>query len=110
MTPRMPPPSSPSSFRGPSLSFLFVTDRCFPSSVEPDHSFVGLMIGARRPPNCLIRTAKSDVPPGPSPVGFSSQHSTAHMFFGSSASTRAVLIIQRLVREKTDFPFGGDLR
>src|SRR5688572_10564527 len=100
MTPRMPPPSSASSLRGPSLSFLCVTDTLFLLSlvwslVEPDHSFVGLIIGARRPPNFLIRTAKSDVPPGPSPVGFSSQHSTAYMFFGSLASTRAVLIIQR---------------
>lgn len=58
---------------------------------------VGLMI-AIWPPRLRTRDSKSEVPPGPSPVGFSSQTRSAWIFAGSIASTRAVLIIQRFVR------------
>ena len=39
------------------------------------HSFVGLMIFVR-PPSRFTRVAQSDVPPGPSPDGFSSHTSS----------------------------------
>src|SRR6266481_6245719 len=60
-------------------------------------SLVGLMISTR-PPRLQTFCSKSEVPPGPSPVGFSSQTRSARIFPLSAASTRAVLMIQRLVR------------
>src|SRR5262249_1287898 len=102
--------SSASSFRGPVLCSLPCIDiflLLLSKTDAADYSFVGLIM-ASRPPNRFMRAAKSDVPPTPSPVGFSSHTSTAYKFFGSLASTRAVFIIHRLLREKTEVPFGGD--
>ena len=60
-------------------------------------SLVGLIISTR-PPRSRTFCSKSEVPPGPSPVGFSSQTRSARIFPLWAASTRAVLMIQRLVR------------
>src|SRR5262249_35089790 len=59
-----------------------------------DHSFVGLMMD-RLLPSRRIRSAKSEVPPGPSPVAFSSHTNNAYKFSASVVSLFPLVLAVR---------------